>query len=341
MMDAVRELFDPWGLYLLALVGLAVAAIANGMETGLYRLNRIRLRLRGEQDDSRARTLLALLKDLRGMIIVCLIGYNGGVYVTTVVVTTLVAASGWVETDVGKEVIATAILTPILFVFADVTPKSIFALEADRWTYPLAHPMRWAYALLRGIGLVPALKGVSDLVLWIAKTCGAEGANPFTPRERLRAVIREGVAEGVITGYQDELVEKVLGLREQPVRGVMIPMRNVAAVPANVSRQRFRVELGRHSYTRLPVYEKHRDNVVGIVRINDVLAESEEAFDLSCAMNREVVTVPPEMTVSAAMFRMRGARAAMAVVQGPKGRAVGIITIKDLVEEIVGELAEW
>jgi len=340
-MDAALELLDPWGLYLLALVGLAVAALANGMETGLYRLNRIRLRLRSEQDDPRARTLLALLGDLRGMIIVCLIGYNGGVYLTTVVVTTLVAASDWVGTAVGVEVLATAILTPIFFVFTDVTPKSIFAAEADRWTYPLARPMRWAYAALRGVGLVPALKGVSDLVLRIAKTYGAEGANPFTPRQRLRAVIREGVAEGVITGYQDELVEKVLGLREQPVRGVMIPLGSVAAVPANVSRQRFRVELGRHSYTRLPVYEKHRDNVVGIVRINDVLAEESEAFDLSRIMNREVVTLPPEMTVSAAMFRMRQARAAMAVVQDAKGRAVGIITIKDLVEEIVGELAAW
>ncbi len=340
-MNAVLELLDPWGLYLLALAGMAVAALANGMETGLYRLNRIRLRLRGGQGDRRAAVLLALLKDLHGTIIVCLIACNGGVYLTTIVVTTLVAASGWVETAVGVEVLATAILTPLFFVFTEVAPKSIFALEADRWTYPLAHPMRWAYALLRGVGLVPALKGVSNLVLRIARTCGAEGANPFTPRQRLRAVIREGVAEGVITGYQDELVEKVLGLRERPVRQVMISMRYVAAVPANVSRQRFSRELSRHSYTRLPVYEKHRDNVVGIVRINDVLAEWGQAFDLSRVMSREVVTVPPEMTVSAAMLRMRGARAAMAVVRDTRGRAVGIITIKDLVEEIVGELAAW
>jgi len=340
-MDTVRDLLDPWGLYLVALVGLAVAALANGVETGLYRLNRIRLRLKSEAGDPRARTLLALLKDLRGMIIVCLIVYNGGVYLTTVVVTTAVAASGWVATAVGVEVLATAVLTPVFFVLTDVTPKSLFAVEADRWTYPLAHLMRWAYGVLRGLGLVPALKGVSDLVLRVAKAYGAAGANPFTPRQRLRAVIREGVAEGVITGYQDELVEKVLGLREQPVRNVMIPMRSVAAVPVNVSRQRFRVELSRHSYTRLPVYEKHRDNIVGIVRINDVLAQGADAFDLSRAMSREVVTVPPEMTVSAAMFRMRQARAAMAVVQDVKGRAVGIITIKDLVEEIVGELAAW
>ena len=340
-MDMVLEWLDPWGLYLAALVGLAVASLANGMETGLYRVNRVRLRVRGGHDDPRARTLLALLDDLRGMIIVCLIGYNGGVYLTTVVVTTLVAASGWVDTAVGVEVLATAILTPVFFVFTDVTPKSIFAVEADRWTYPLARPMRWAYTALRGVGLVPALKGVSDLVLRVARKYGTEGANPFTPRERLRAIIREGVAEGVITGYQDELVEKVLGLREQPVRDVMIPMRDVAAVPANVSRQRFIKELSRHSYTRLPVYEKHRDNVVGIVRINDVLAEGDEPFDLSRLMSRDVVAVPPEMTVSAAMFRMRQARAAMAVVQDAKGRAVGIITIKDLVEEIVGELAAW
>jgi len=338
-MDTLSDMLDPWGLYLLALVGLAVAALANGMETGLYRLNRIRLRLRAEHDDRRARTLLAMLKDLRGMIIVCLIGYNGGLYLVTVVVTTLVAASGWVETALGVEVLATAILTPVFFVFADVTPKSIFAVEADRWTYPLARPMRWAHAVLRGVGLVPALKGLSALVLRIARHRGE--VNPFTPRQRLRAIIREGLAEGVITGYQDQLAEQVLSLRDKTVGDVMIPLRDVAAVPVNVGRHRFRKELGRHSYTRLPVYENHRDHVVGIVRINDVLAEEGEDLDLAQVMNREVVAVPPDMTVSAAMLRMRQARAAMAVVCDVKDRAVGIITIKDLVEEIVGELAAW
>jgi CBS domain containing-hemolysin-like protein len=340
-MDALARFMDPWGYLVLAALGIAVAATANGCETGLYRLNRIRLRVRAQRGSGAARILLDLLRDLRGMIIVCLIGYDGGTYLATVVVTTLVAGSGWVESDTGVEVLATAVLTPVFFVFTDVTPKNLFTIEADRLMYPLARPLRWAYRALKLVGVLPALRGVSTLVLRVLRGRGKREGNPFTPRERLRAVIREGVAEGVISGYQDELVGKVLGLREQPVGGVMIEMSRVAAVPVNVGRDRFLRQLRRHNFTRMPVYENHRGNVVGIVRITDVLAAGEADFDLASLMTRDVVRLKPDATVSAAMFRLRKARAPMAIVEDAHGRAAGIVTLKDLVEEIVGELAAW
>jgi len=338
-MDALLEFVYPWGLYVLAGAGVLLAALANGMETGLYRLNRVRLRLEAEKGNRRARILRDLLRDLPGQIVVCLVIYNGGAYLTTIMVTTLVANAGWVESLIAVEVIATAILTPLLFVFTDVTPKSLFALEADRWAYPLAGPMRWAHRVLRGIGLVPVLKGVSALMLRIARRRAGGQASTFTPRQRLQAVIREGLAEGVISGYQGQLAEQVLALRDKTVGEVMISMKQAAAVPVDVTQARFARELGRHSYSRLPVYENHRANVVGIVHINDVLAQ--EGFDVAAAVRREVVRLTPETAVSVALFRMRGERAAMAVVGDAKGRAIGILTVKDLVEEIVGDLAAW
>ncbi|HUU31644.1 MAG TPA: DUF21 domain-containing protein, partial [Phycisphaerae bacterium] len=168
-MDRMPETFWWWLALGLAVAGLLVAALANGVETGLYRLNRIRLRLRAASGDRRAKTLLALLADLRGLIVVCLVGYNLGTYVVTVMVTMLVAAAGWVEGSPRIEVLTTAILTPIFFVFADVVPKSIMAYAADLWTQRMAGALRWAYRLLYGIGLVPALKGLIALVLWIAR----------------------------------------------------------------------------------------------------------------------------------------------------------------------------
>jgi len=338
-MDGIPETFWWWGPAIgLAVAGLLVAALANGVETGLYRLNRIRLRLRAASGDRRAKVLLALLSDLRGLIIVCLVTYNGGAYLATVMVTMCVSAAGWVEGAARVEVLTTAILTPIFFVFADVVPKSIVAYAADSWTQRMAGALRWAYRLLYGIGLVPALKGLSALVLWIARQ--PEGANPFHPRQRLRAFLREGAAEGAISGYQDELAEKVLTLREKTVGQVMIPLAHAASVPVDIGRDPFIEELRRHSYSRLPVWEGRKENVVGIVRINDVLAGA-GAFDLRAVMSRDVLAVPSDMPVGQAMFRMRKVRAPMAVVQDASGRTVGMMTIKDLVEEIVGELAAW
>ena len=323
-----------------ALVGIAIAALANGMETGIYRVNRVRLRLRADAGSRRAGLLLGLLGDVRGLIITCLIGYNGGVYLATYFVATLVGRR-W-QTAVSAEAVTTAILTPIFFVFTDLAPKSLFTYEADRLMYRLAPVLKGAYTVLRTILLVPALKGVSTLVLRIggAPRAGDPLANPFQPRQRLRALLAEGAAEGVITSYQDQLVEKVLELRDRQVRQAMIPLAKAAAVNIAARRPELIEQLRQHSYSRLPVWEDRREHIVGIAHIRDVLA-ADESLDLRTVMNPDVVTLPADMPVGQALFRMRRKRAAMAVVEDARGRALGIVTIKDLVEEIVGELPEW
>jgi len=342
-MDTLPNILSQAWPWVAAIVGALVAGLANGAETGLYRLNRIRLRLRADSGDPRAKILQHLLGDLRGMIIVMLIGTNAGAFLTTAMATIMVASSGWVSTDTGVELATTLIVAPLLFVFADVVPKSIFAVEADHWLYLLARPLSWCYAALRRTGVVGALNGLSNLILRAANRQEAEGADPFHPRQRLRAVLSESAAEGVISGYQHELVTKVLALHEKLVRDVMIPMSRVAAVPVETDRPGFLEHMRRHAYSRLPVWQGRRENVVGIVHVNDVLAERADGspLDLAAVMSREFVSVPVDMTLSQAIFRMRKARAAMAIVRDEKGRAAGIITIKDLVEEIVGELAAW
>jgi CBS domain containing-hemolysin-like protein len=339
-MDAFLDIMGSTWLWAAALLGVLVSALASGVETGLYRLNRIRLRLRADSGDRRAKILQDLLGDLRGQIIVCLVGANLGDYLATAMLTLLVVSAGWVETSAGVELLATPIVAMVLFVFANVVPKSVFVAEADHWMYPLARPLKAAYVVLRRTGVLPALSGLSHLVLRVVRR-GEAAADPFHPRERLRAILREGAAEGVISGYQHELAGKVLGLREQLVHAVMIPIGRVAGVPADIDRDRFLADLRRHSFSRLPVWEGRKENVVGIVHIMDVLAAGDQPLDLAALMNREFVAVSPEMTVAQALLRLRKARAAIAVVRDDKGRAVGVITVKDLVEEVVGELAEW
>jgi len=340
-METLETILVRFGPLAAALAGTLVAALANGVETGIYRLNRIRLRLRAGRGDRRARALVGLLTDVRGLIIVCLVVYNAGVYVAAAIVTNLVAHAGWAEGPVGVEILATVILAPLFLIFTDVLPKSLFTYEADRWMVRFGGVLRGAYGLLNGLGLLPALKGVSALVLRVAHGRAGARANPFHPRQRLRAFLREGAAEGVITGYQDELVERVLALRERQVQDVMIVLARVTSVEVSTDRERFLSHLRAHSYSRVPVWEGRSDHIVGIVHINDVLAAGPEEFDLARLAVPEPLRVTPDMPVSQAMFRMRAARAAMAVVVGPRDRALGIITIKDLVEEIVGELAVW
>ncbi len=341
MIDELQAFAMQWWPWVAIAAGVVIAALSNGIETGLYRLNRIRLRLRAGAGDRRAAILIKLLADLRGMIIVCLMGNSAGTFLVTAATATLVAAAGWVSTESGREVLTTLVLAPLLFVFADVAPKSIFTAEADHWLYPMARPLRAAYLVLKKTGVVPALNGLSNLVLHVAQRAGVPPAEPFTPRQRLRTVLSEGAAEGVISGYQHELVDRVLGLRERLVRDAMIPLGRAASVPVDIGRAAFLEELRRHSYSRLPVWEGRKENVIGIVHINDVLATTGDSMDLADLVQRQFVVVPPEMPVGHALFRLREFRAAMAIVRDDRGRTVGVLTMKDLVEEIVGELAAW
>jgi putative hemolysin len=337
-MNGTTDILVMIALYAALAAGMAVSFMASAVETGSYRLNRIRLRVRADAGDRRAATLLALLADLPGLVIAILIVNNAANYLVTAGTTTLLSDQALGLSDMMVQLAATAIVTPVLFVFCELLPKYLFAAEPERFMSPLAGTVRGTYRLLYGLGLVPALKGVSRIVMRIA---GKRRAEPFTPRQRLRAVLGEGAAEGVISGYQHELVGRVLGMREQLVSGVMIPIGSVASVPLDITRPRFVEELRRHSYSRLPVWEGSREHVVGIVHINDVLAVKGDSMDLPALMRRDFVVVSPDTPVGQAMLGLRKARAAMAVVRDPQGRAVGIITVKDLVEEIVGELAAW
>ena len=328
-------------LYLAALAGMAMSFLANAVETGAYRLNRIRLKIRADAGDRAAATLLGLLRDLRGLIVTILISNNVAHFIVTAAVTTLVAEAAVRQSHLVVELLSTAIVAPLLFVFCETLPKNVFAFNPEDRMCRLAGPVRVVYRLLSYTGLVPALKGLSTLVLRIARKREGAGANPFTPRQRLRALLRESAADGVISGYQRELVEKVLALRVVPIRKVMIPLGHVVALPLGIAREPFIAGMREHSYTRLPVYDGARENIVGIVRIDDVLGAEGGAFDLSAVMGRDFPSIPADQSVSQAMFRMRKGRAAMAVVRDARDRAIGIITIKDLVEEIVGELGAW
>ena len=328
-------------LYLAALAGMALSFLANAVETGSYRLNRIRLRIRADAGDRAASTLLGLLRDMRGLIVMVLISNNVAHFIVTAAIATLVAEAAVRQSDLVVELLSTAIVAPLLLVFCELLPKNVFAFNPEDRMCRLAGGLRATYRLLSYTGLVPALKGLSTLVLQIARKHEGAGVSPFTPRQRLRALLRESAAEGVISGYQSELVEKVLALRDVAVRKVMIPLGHVVAVPLNISREQFIAGMREHSYTRLPVYDGARENIAGIVRIDDVLGAEGGAFDLPAVMSRDVLSVAADAAVSQALFRMRKARAAMAVVRDARDRAIGLITVKDLVEEVVGELGAW
>jgi putative hemolysin len=319
-----------------AVVLLLACAFYSGAEMGVYVLNRVRLRLRAESpSNASARALLSLESNRQESVLAILLWQNICGYLLTVVTSTWLEQAGVPITHV--EFYSAIILSPIIFVFGDVVPKNWFRVQADSLMYRGAGFLRASIGLLRTIGLTQLLLALSRR---IARLLGIEAEPRWVgARGEVLGLLREGAAEGVLTEEQTQIVERVLNLARVRVRSIMIPRSRVVTVPLDTDRASFERIARSHSFSRMPVLSRERDAVLGIVRVADVLAEPGEGRIAACM--HPPITLDASDSATGALVTLQRARQTMAVVLDDHKEFVGIVTLKDVVEEIFGELPAW
>jgi putative hemolysin len=322
----------------LALVATILALLASGLlsgsEMGLYCINRVRLRLRGENRNAHdARTLMSLVNRQQESVLAILLGQNLANYLLTVAATFLMVRGFGLESG-SVEFYSAAILSPLAFVFGDVVPKNWFQAEADRLMYRAAPLLQAAVRGLRMTGVLWLLLRVTRLS---ARLTGHEEDERLRgPRGEVIGLLREGAAEGALSHEQAEIVERVMNLSSVSVGSIMIPRRRVATVPVATSRTQFLHAVRGHSYSRMPVVDRDGKSVVGIISVCDALAE-ESDIAVEKAMHPPTILQAHD-SAARALIQLQQTRETMAVVNDPRRGFVGIITLKDIVEEIFGEL---
>ncbi|HUW82776.1 MAG TPA: CNNM domain-containing protein [Phycisphaerae bacterium] len=322
---------------ILAVACVAASGFYSGSETGAYCINRIRLRLRADTGDRRAVTLRRLLADEQGLLVSVLIGTNLSNYLTTVCVAYIFTTHYYAE---GRaELYTTLIVAPVIFVFGEVLPKNLYQRHADRLVRGSTWPLVGSYFVCRALGLIGVLKRISRIVIRAFSPLEADRTELVHPRQEVVALLREGLGHGVLSEQQSLSVERVMRLQHVRVGHVMIPRSRTAVVQLDASRERMLEQIGQHEFSRLPVCTSDPRRIVGILNIYDVLQADPQATVEQ--LMRPPLRVRLEESVMGCLVRMQRARQPMAVVEIGDGRAVGIVTIKDLVEEIVGELAAW
>jgi CBS domain containing-hemolysin-like protein len=338
-------------LYLLTVVllvflnGFFVAA-----EFALVGVRRSRIETLAESGDRRARRLLSILDDLNAYLSASQLGITlaslglGWIGEPTVahMLEAPLARAGVSETGVHviAFVVAFVVITALHIVLGEQAPK-LFGLQmAERVALSTALPMRLFYRVFRLP--IRMLDGASAAVVRpLGIHADAGHASAYT-EEELRHVVEMSRAGGHIKAEEQQLLLGVFEFADAEVREAMVPRTEVAALDANATFEEAQAAFREHGYTRLPVYRGRLDEVVGVISRRDLEpfldgARPAAGFD-AAALARSPLFMPSTAKLGAALNQMRAARTHLAFVVDEHGGLDGIVTLEDLLEEIVGEI---
>ncbi|MEK6676856.1 MAG: CNNM domain-containing protein [Planctomycetota bacterium] len=321
-----------WLIVGLIVVGLFLSAFFSGAETGLYCANRLRLQLRAQQREPAALRLAAVLADERGTLAVTLVGVNVADYVLSGSVAYLFD-NFLMLSDADAELYTIGILAPVVFVFANVIPKNLFFLHADSLMLRGSWLLSLFDHLFRLTGVIWCLARLAEFLERFTGVRRSRG-HALDPRHRMATLLRESLVGQPVGG---DSVERLLQLSEVPLQTVMVPARLVTAIPATGNREDLERAAQTTVHSRLPVHGAHRRNIIGFVRIDDLLGSDGWRFVRD--QLEPAISLTPDETIASAISTLQSSGHEMAIVAEHDGPMLGTVTLRNLLELVVGALA--
>ncbi|HHQ42120.1 MAG TPA: HlyC/CorC family transporter [Chromatiales bacterium] len=323
----------PLGLLfgLLALL-VVLSAFFSGSETGLMTLNRYRLRHLARAGHPGARRAARLLERPDRLIGVILLG-NNFVNILASSVATVIALRLLGEAGVA---VAAGLLTLVILIFAEVAPKTLAALYPERLAFPAAFVLEPLLRLL--YPLVWATNGVANALLRLLRVdVEAAGEQPLT-REELRTVLIE--AGGMIPRRHQAMLLSILDLERLSVEDIMVPRGEIVGLDIDEPWEQVVERLTQAEHTRLPVYHGSIERIVGFLHVRNVvrlLAAGELDREGLLAAVREPYFVPEGTPLMTQLLNFQRERRRIALVVDEYGEILGLVTLEDILEEVVGE----
>lgn len=322
-----------WQVFAL-LILLSLSSFFSAAETALMSLSKIRLRHMVDEKVKGADTINKLVEDPSKLLGSILVG-NNVVNIGASALATSLAISVWGNAGVG---IATGIMTILVLIFGEITPKSFAAKDSEKTALKVAKPI---YIIT--IVLSPIVSVLMFITNFIIKFLGGnpEKQNSFITEEELKTIVDVSHEEGVLEGDEKKMIYNVFEFGDSQAKDVMTPRTDMIAVDIHSTYDEIIALFKEEQFSRMPVYEDNTDNIVGILYIKDLFffEGNEEKFDL-----QELIR-PPFFTyefkgISELFAEMRAKRTPMAIVLDEYGGTAGIVTTEDLVEEIVGDIED-
>lgn len=326
---------------LIAACFLVLSGFYSGMETGIYVLDPLRYHVRVKQGDKEARLLERLLGRKSELVNGLLIGTNLSIFLATIYATKVTEHFLPGASLTTAALVTTAFTTAAVLIFAEMLPKNIFRKRANVLVYSAARAFYISHMLF-----APFVKALSVVTGTVNFAFGRRGTleNEFLTRKAVEHHLTEESGVTGLTQSQLEMVRNIMQLPAKTLLAAMIPLRDIVMVSDSTAFEKV-VELVREKrFSRMPVYRDTRTNIIGVLNVFDLFYEQAggEAGDLDTTrFIRPLPHISRSARIDEALIILREARQPMGLVVDPRRNAVGIVTVKDLLDEITGEMRAW
>jgi CBS domain containing-hemolysin-like protein len=314
---------------------LILAGLASASETALNSVSRISIRRYSEAGDQRAQLVARLIHNPNTYLTTILI-INSVAVIVASTLATLIALNVFAAFG---EVISTIVLALIVLIFCEIAPKTAAVQNPDRWARTLATPVFFAYTILR-----PVIATLTWLTSGIVRLLGGRTVRhgPFVTEEDLRMLVDVGEEEGVLEEDEKDILHNVFGFSDKTVREIMVPRIDMITIEADEPIDDGVGLILQGGQSRIPVYSASIDNVIGVLYAKDLLRVLATGHhpDTVRSLVRPAYFVPETKHLDDLLHELQQQRVHMAIVNDEYGQVAGLVTIEDLIEEILGDIQD-
>ena len=316
---------------ILIILGVMFSAFFSSSETALTSINTFKIRQMEKNGVKNSHILKKLVDNITKVLTTILIGNNIVNIVTTTIATIFF-------TDVfGPKgaVISPIILTIVVLIFGEVTPKNIAAANPEVLSLKVAKPIRFFNIILTPLSFILGLITNSIGKLFISDSRD----NDRVTEEDLKTIVDVSEEQGVINNEESEMINNVFEFGNSDVSDIMTARTNMEAIPVDLPMDELKAFLKGSNHSRIPVYGKNIDNILGILHMKDLVSHMITEKDLKLIdCIRPAYYVYDNMHIFDLFTTMRGENLSLAIVIDEYGGTSGLVTIEDIVEELVGEI---
>ncbi|MDV0446349.1 hypothetical protein MsAg5_01790 [Methanosarcinaceae archaeon Ag5] len=317
--------------YLLLVILLILSAFFSAAETAFSSIHKIRIKTMAEEGNEKAKRVLKLVGNYDKFISTVLIGNNivniGAASVATIIFGQLFPA----ETAAA---VSTVVMTLLVLTFGEILPKSFAKANADRLVMIFIRPME-----LISILLSPLVFVFAKMAAVVGRSRNKDEKQPTVTEEELKYIIESIEEEGVIGELESELIQSAMDFDDTTVQEIMVPRVDVAALDVNDSQEEILKQIIDEGFSRMPVYENSIDTIIGVVHIRDVLVDVAQGKPIDLrSLAKPCKFVYKTMKLEPLLNDFRHSKSHFAVIVDDYGGTSGIVTMEDVLEELVGEI---